>query len=131
MSMPPWPDILPMGMQWRGQTKVEPGYLSPDLASVFSVLQFGKEVRDCGNTKGLISKHLSFTLKLRCAPRRTEWCFTEKSRLGRPTRADSLVQTTPKSYETTNGRGKPWRCEIVLTEDQPNQCSHRKTGSSR
>lgn len=55
MSVPPGPDFLPVGMQWRGQTEVEPGYPSPDLASVFSVLQFGKEVKDCSETRGLIS----------------------------------------------------------------------------
>lgn len=38
MQMPLGLDFLPMGMQQRGQTKVEPGYLSPDLDTELSVL---------------------------------------------------------------------------------------------
>ena len=106
MSVPHGPDFLPVGMQWRGQTKVEPGYLSPDLATVFSVLRFGKGVKDCSNAAGLISKHLSLALRLRCAPGRSGWRFAEKSGLRCPTRVKGLAQTAPKSYETTNGRGK-------------------------
>lgn len=38
MQMPLGLDFLPMGMQQWGQTKVEPGYLSPDLDTELSVL---------------------------------------------------------------------------------------------
>lgn len=38
LLMPLGLDFLPVGMQWRGQTKVEPGHLSPDLASVYNTL---------------------------------------------------------------------------------------------
>lgn len=64
MLVPPGPDFLPMGMQWRGQTKVKPVYLSPDSATVFSLLEFGKEVKYFSNSRGSISKHLSLALKL-------------------------------------------------------------------
>ncbi len=39
--MPPGPDILPMGMQWRGQTKVELGicHLTWLLCSVYCNLE--------------------------------------------------------------------------------------------
>lgn len=109
------------GCSEEGKQRLSQGicHLTWLLCSVCCSLE--KKSKTVATPEALFQKHLSFTLKLRCAPARTGWCFTEESVLCCPARVESLVQTAPKSYESTNGRGRPWRCEIVLTENHPNQ----------
>lgn len=58
---------------------------------------------------GRVNQAISAQLSSSAGPAllKTQDCF--------PTMAESLVQTSPESYETTNGRGKPWRCGRALT----------------
>lgn len=92
------PDFLPVGMQQRGQTKVEPVYLSPDLASGYNMLWFWKKNK---KTKIKATPQALFCNNFHSfsnyGERLDEWghVLLQKSGLCCVTRVKSLVQTTP------------------------------------
>lgn len=116
-----------MGMQQRGQTKVEPGHPSPDFFCV-QYAAVWKRLQTIATLRALFESTFHSDLDYGVHQEEPSGVFNStESGLCGPT---SLVQTTTKSYETTNVGRKPWRREIWLTQNHPNHCCHRKTESS-
>lgn len=117
--MPPGLDFLPLGMQGRGQRKVERGYLSPDLASVFGMLQFWKRSQTVATPEALFQNTFHLLSNYCARPDQLHGVLLTEIRTALPHEGSELSANHFHNHKIVlMAEGGLWRCKI-LTENCP------------